>query len=275
MKKHPGKLLVVGILAAGALMFFAVRHNAEPELAARDTEVARLHQEIECPHAQSRENARRSEQRQNAFAGSATTLAAEKSSAQASTVDAEGDPFLNRVHNLVDGAGAIYEKFQQTPGAMIPELALLEKSDWMALARDYPDLSSPEAVQKALSQTRVRAKNNLLSQTAFACRAFRHRNPHQQLVHPQQLVPFFRKPETAALLSRYTMPPREQWAAILADYPGEQIPKHPVEFVIREKSLPPGALEKPAVLFGGADEICWSANSGRMSSLIDRSSPHP
>ena len=100
----------------------------------------------------------------------------------------EPDPFLDKVHDMVDGAAAIYEKFEQSPGAMIPELSLLTKSQWLDLAQKNPDLSTAEATQSSLSQARVLAKGQFLQQIIQAHRKFQNQNRGQEFVYLEQLA---------------------------------------------------------------------------------------
>jgi hypothetical protein len=181
----------------------------------------------------------------------------------------EPDPFLDKVHDLVDGAAAIYEKFEQTPGGMTPELALLTKSEWLDLARKNPDLSTPEAVQKALSQARALAKRQFLQQIIQAHRKFQNQNRGQEFVYLEQLAPYFSNPQTASYLARYSIPPKDQWPGFLEQFPVANS-KGPVEFVLVEKNLPAGALEAPAVLFMRPGEIHFSPGNGFRSSILSK-----
>lgn len=178
------------------------------------------------------------------------------------------DPFLEKVHDLVDGAAIIYEKFEQTPEAIIPELALLKKSEWMDLGRRNPDLSNSEAVQRALSEARVEAKSRMLSQIQWAIEKFHNKNPGHQLHHVEQLAPYLKNPQSAHFLSRYTTPPKENWRDILKQFRSE-IANGTADFVVVEKKLPAGAIESPGILFTRQNEIHYSPGDGSISGKIN------
>jgi hypothetical protein len=144
------------------------------------------------------------------------------------------DSFLSGVHDKVDAVAAIHEKMQQIPGAVIPELSMLEPVDWVRLGEKFPKLSDPHQALEAIAETRVQAKGKFLSALNHAHGVFYIEKSLSSLTSIYQLKAKTPQQIPDAIWDRYEIPERAEWTAISEKWvPNRQC--GPPELIIREK----------------------------------------
>lgn len=144
------------------------------------------------------------------------------------------DPFLQSVHNLVDGAAIIHEKMQQIPGAVIPELTLLEPVDWVRLSERFPDLIDPQKALEAVAETRVQAKDKFLSAVSYAHGMASFQNNGEDVLDLKSLKNHSSVPIPDAVWERYEIPDKTDWASLAETW----VPSGkygPPRLIVREK----------------------------------------
>jgi hypothetical protein len=221
----------IAIILLGAVAYFGIQNLFQKIFSEKESELSKIQQDQKTVRS-------RLEKLETKAAFQKTMQQAPK---QEQAVDET--PFISNVHDLVDRAAAIYEKFEQTPEAMIPELALLTKSDWINLANQNFDLSTPEGVNRALTQTRQKAKFKLLQRVSVAVTVGNYKKiPINTL---DEILPYLQTDPrksgdgivTKAMLDRYEIPPKDAWPSLASKIKPAWTNK-PIDFLILEKNLP-------------------------------------
>lgn len=144
------------------------------------------------------------------------------------------DPFLENVHDLVDEAGVLYETMEQTPGAIIPELAMLDPIDWVKLAEKHQDVSTPQRTMEAIAETRVRAKSKFFTALSGAYGMASLEESQTPATDLAQLKRNALQSVPDTIWERYEIPDRSEWPAIIKQW-APDAKYGPPQLIVREK----------------------------------------
>lgn len=245
MKKNIKSIIIIIIILSGIAAYFGVKNHFQKVFAQKEMELLNIQQNQKAVHSNLEKlRSDLSKSKNKAVTG----ITKQQPSIQEQAV--VETPFISNVHDLVDGAAAIYEKFEQTPGAMIPEMALLNKSDWINLANEKFDLSNPEGVQRTLTQTRQKAKFKLLGRVSGTIILGKYNNISMNnldeiLAYLQTNPPPSGEGQvTKAMLDRYEIPPKDAWPSLVSKIKPSWTNK-PIDFLILEKGSPSNGFDSP------------------------------
>ena len=149
--------------------------------------------------------------------------------------------FATALESLAQQSAVIYEHLQSS-GAMIPEVALLSPSDWVALASQVGPLDSPEKMLTAVTRAQSKAKTLALQTMSAALM----RAKDQNLTHISELKPYLTEALDDAVLNRYEIPPKASWDAIVRRQHPARV-HQPPSAIIRERAL--DTLTGPRMMF--------------------------
>lgn len=114
-------------------------------------------------------------------------------------MQAEMKAWLSRVDQLK-------QRFEQTPGAKIPELRFLTEQDWLGVARSNL-LKTDEDYRKAMAEARLQAATQFGMVVQGPLREFAGANNGQFPANLSQLEPYFKQPADGTVLQRYQIIP--------------------------------------------------------------------
>ena len=263
MEKNIKSNIAIIIILSGAAAFIGIQNYFQNVFAQKEMELSKIQQDQKAIHSNL-------EKLRNDLSKSKNKAVNEITKQQPPIHEQAvvETPFISNVHDLVDGAAAIYEKFEQTHGAMIPEMALLTKSDWISLANEKFDLSNPEGVQRALTQTRQKAKFKLLGRVSGTIILGKYNNIpinnlDEILTYLQTNPPPSGEGQvTKAMLDRYEIPPKDAWPSLVSKMKPNWTNK-PIDYLILEKGSPSNGFDSPFYHLK-------SGNSGETGPLPDR-----
>jgi len=125
---------------------------------------------------------------------------------------AAGDPFTQSVLALAARAAELNQHLQQMPDKKIPELQLLDESDWLSVAKNA-DFDTDAGIRQALQKLRRLAKDKVPIGSALS--AFADANNGQLPSDLSQLKPYFNQSHLGdlglddaafnAIVARYTL----------------------------------------------------------------------
>lgn len=98
----------------------------------------------------------------------------------------------------------VKQSFANQPDQWIPELQLLEDSDWLNMTRRIT-LDSEADLRKARAAIRGIASTRFILLMGDALRAYAAANGNQLPAHVSQVTPYFTRPVDPAMLDRYEM----------------------------------------------------------------------
>lgn len=121
----------------------------------------------------------------------------------------EPDPFMQKVLSHADYASAVYEFMQESPGGAIPELRLLETSQWMGLADKLdPSLPEDEQLKASAEAARTLAVSHALNMMVNAGKRAAEAGTGVP-GSPADLAPYLAEPLGQDILDRYTIVQRQ------------------------------------------------------------------
>ena len=132
------------------------------------------------------------------------------------------DSFTRSVLALSRRAGELNQHLQRMPDKKIPELAFLNESDWLSVAKDA-NLESEADVRQSLANLRNAAKGKFGNYASHALDKYLEANNQQLPADLPQLKPYFDVPVEDAVLQRYQVEvlkgddgsdPRDNWVII-------------------------------------------------------------
>jgi hypothetical protein len=187
------------------------------QLAAQQTEIARLKEA-------NREIPKLREEVARLAAQSAKSAPPQ---AKGETEPAE-DAFEAAVKELAARAAELNRHVQNMPNLDIPELQLLEESDWLSAAKGA-DFDTQEGIRQALSKVRQKAKTQFAELATAAFNDYYAATRGSAPTDPAQLLPYFKTPIDAALLQRYQLVPSSTVQSLMEIGPVLLSEKAPVD----------------------------------------------
>jgi RNA polymerase sigma factor (sigma-70 family) len=132
------------------------------------------------------------------------------------------DSFTQSVLALTRRAGELNQQLQRMPDKKIPELAFLNESDWLSVAKDA-NLQTEADIRQSLANLRNAAKGKFGNYASHALDKYLEANNQQLPADLSQLKPYFDPPVDDAVLQRYQVEvlkgdagsdPRDNWVLI-------------------------------------------------------------
>ncbi|MEI6713274.1 MAG: hypothetical protein WCO60_05950 [Verrucomicrobiota bacterium] len=208
------RILSAGVLAlaTGIAVYQTWLVNAHSQgLVDRQQQVAALTEERQHLRAEHDDSTSRLNQIEESIARQTNARQqTETAAASQSPTPPGSDPFTESVNSLKGEAELLHDRlFRQRPGAEIPELNLLNASDWLLftqmLSQVFGDhMPATEAeIRKASAIFREKAKSVFQLNLQQAIRAFAQANNGQQPTEISQLRDYFEAPVDIAMLQRY------------------------------------------------------------------------
>jgi RNA polymerase sigma factor (sigma-70 family) len=123
-----------------------------------------------------------------------------------SATEQSNDPFTKSVLTFIARAAELNQQLEQKPQLRIPELAMLNETDWIEAGK-IARLGSETEVRQSLMMLRSRAKASSFNLWQHALKAYLKASNGQPPTDPLQLKPYFETQIDDAMLQRYKMAP--------------------------------------------------------------------
>lgn len=99
------------------------------------------------------------------------------------------------------------QHLEQNPAARIPEIKLLNESDWLMMVKERPGISTETDLQRVFSQIRDAAEEKFVPQIKKALAAFQRTQNGQPLTDFAQLLPYFDPQTDPEIFQRWKVVP--------------------------------------------------------------------
>lgn len=212
----------VGLLIVGAAVPLSMQYNANQELKAANTALARNEEELaaQIPQLEAENKrlaslvAQRAQTANNSneiyrLRAEVTRLREEAAAGRTrKTAGGANDPMQETLQTLGTRVLNLKQRLAELPHTQIPELQYLKETDWLEAVANMPRLESEEEYRQALNSLRAQAKGEVGRRIQQAVKKFAEANRGMLPESLAQVVGHIEKPIDPAILDRYQMTSR-------------------------------------------------------------------